>query len=147
MKKLYRDQAAKGSFTVEAAGVMSVVLIAVMGVLYLSFFVHDRAWLTAAACEASLTGSMEGIRKDGQPYEAAYLRSSELGNTGFFGAENLKCSVSAGKEVKVVYEADTISSFGGFQWRMKAEGSSAVICPVEWIRKRKAAAELADELK
>ena len=41
----------KGSFTIEAACVMSLVLITVMGVLYLSFFVHNRSWLTAAACE------------------------------------------------------------------------------------------------
>ena len=31
----------KGSFTIEAACVMSLVLITVMGVLYLSFFVHN----------------------------------------------------------------------------------------------------------
>ncbi len=44
----------KGSFTIEAACVMSLVLITVMGVLYLSFFVHNRSWLTAAAYEAAL---------------------------------------------------------------------------------------------
>ena len=33
----------KGSFTIEAACVMSLVLITVMGVLYLSFFVHNRS--------------------------------------------------------------------------------------------------------
>ena len=48
----------KGSFTIEAACVMSLVLITVMGVLYLSFFVHNRSWLTAAAYEAALAGSM-----------------------------------------------------------------------------------------
>lgn len=146
-KNLWREQLARGSFTVEAACVMSVILITIMGILYLSFFVHNRAWLTAAACEAALTGSMEGVRKDGQTYEAAYVRSTEFGNTGFFGAENLKCSVNAGKTVKVVYEADTISSFGGFHWKLKAEGSSAVICPAEWIRKAKAATEIVEELK
>ena len=61
----------KGSFTIEAACVMSLVLLVLMGVLYLSFFVHNRAWLTVAACESALTGSMEGIRKDGQSQEAA----------------------------------------------------------------------------
>ena len=35
----------KGSFTIEAACVMSLVLLVLMGVLYLSFFVHNRAWL------------------------------------------------------------------------------------------------------
>ena len=73
----------KASFTVEAACVMSIVLVTVMGVLYLAFFVHNRTWLTAAAYEAALTGSMEGIQKNGQIYEAASDRSQELGNVGF----------------------------------------------------------------
>lgn len=47
--KKYRSNLCKGSFTIEAACVMSIVLLTVMGVIYLSFFVHNRAWLTAAA--------------------------------------------------------------------------------------------------
>ena len=79
----------KGSFTIEAACVMSLVLITVMGVLYLSFFVHNRSWLTAAAYEAALAGSIEGIQKNGQIYEAASAKAQELGNVGFFGAESV----------------------------------------------------------
>ena len=69
--KQYRSNLCKGSFTIEAACVMSIVLLTVMGVIYLSFFVHNRAWLTAAACEASLSGSMEAVRQDGQAQAAA----------------------------------------------------------------------------
>lgn len=58
-----RTKIKKASFTVEAACVMSIVLVTVMGVLYLAFFVHNRTWLTAAAYEAALTGSMEGVQK------------------------------------------------------------------------------------
>ena len=61
LKKYLWEKAKKGSFTIEAACVMSLILVAVMGILYLCFFVHNRAWLTAAACESALTGSMEGI--------------------------------------------------------------------------------------
>ena len=93
----------KGSFTIEAACVMSLVLITVMGVLYLSFFVHNRSWLTAAAYEAALAGSIEGVQKNGQIYEAASAKAQELGNVGFFGAENLSYQVSDGKKVKVSY--------------------------------------------
>ena len=45
-----REYLRKGSFTIEAACVMSLVLLVLMGVLYLTFFVHNRAWLTAVAC-------------------------------------------------------------------------------------------------
>lgn len=138
MKKKVR----KGSFTVEAACVMSIILFTVMGVLYLSFFVHNRTWLTAAAYEAALTGSMEGIQKNGQIYEAASVRGQELGNVGFFGAENLQYQVSTGKTVKVSYQTDTISGFGGFHWTLHMEGSSKIIRPAEWVRKVKAAAEI-----
>lgn len=138
MKKKIR----KGSFTIEAACVMSIVLVTVMGVLYLTFFVHNRTWLTAAAYEAALTGSMEGVQKDGQVYEAASARGQELGNVGFFGAENLQYQVSTGKTVKVSYQAETISGFGGFHWTLRTEGSSKIIRPAEWIRKVKSASEI-----
>lgn len=138
MKKKIR----KGSFTIEAACVMSIVLVTVMGVLYLVFFVHNRTWLTAAAYEAALTGSMEGVQKNGQVYEAASARGQELGNIGFFGAENLQYQVSTGKTVKVSYQAETISGFGDFHWTLRTEGSSKIIRPAEWVRKVKAASEV-----
>lgn len=141
--KQYRSNLCKGSFTIEAACVMSIVLLTVMGVIYLSFFVHNRAWLTEAACEASLSGSMEAVRQDGQAQAAAEIRGEELGNVGFFGEENLRCHVNTGKKkVSVTYEADTIAGFGGFKWTLKTEGSSKVIRPVKWIRRLKAAKEV-----
>lgn len=135
-------KARKGSFTIEAACVMSLVLITVMGVLYLSFFVHNRSWLTAAAYEAALAGSIEGVQKNGQIYEAASAKAQELGNVGFFGAENLSYQVSDGKTVKVSYQADTIAGFGGFRWVLRTEGSSKIIRPAQWIRKVKVASEI-----
>ena len=51
----------KGSLTVEAACVMPVILLTLTGTLYLCFHVHNRAWLTSAAYESALCGSMEGI--------------------------------------------------------------------------------------
>ena len=136
----------KGSFTIEAAGVMSVVMLAIIGILYLCFLVHNRNWLTAAAYEAAITGSMESVMEEGNAYETAVMKSRELGNTGFPGAENLKSQVQAGKEVKVTYTAETISGFGGFHWEMKAEGCAKVIQPAKWIRKTKAASEIVAEI-
>ena len=141
-----RKKMQKGSFTIEAACVMSLILITIIGVLYLTFFVHNRTWLTAAAHEAALTGSMEGVRKDGQPQEAASVRSRELGNVGFFGAENLTGQVKNGTEIQVTYTADTISGFGGFRWKLTVDGSSKVIRPTQWIRKIKAASEVMQEI-
>lgn len=78
----------KGSYTVETAAVMSLIFLVIMSSLYLCFYVHNRTWLTSAAYEAALTGSMEGNKRSGNIYETAWKRGKELGNTGFFGAEN-----------------------------------------------------------
>lgn len=118
----------KGSFTIEAACVMSLVLITVMGVLYLSFFVHNRSWLTAAAYEAALAGSIEGVQKNGQIYEAASAKATTW-KCGILWRENLSYQVSDGKTVKVSYQADTIAGFGGFRWVLRTEGSSKIIRP------------------
>lgn len=125
---------------------MSLVLVCLIGLLYLCFYVHNRAWLTAAAYEAALAGSMEENREDGSGGETADMRGRELGNVGFFGAENLKVQVSDGKKLRVSYTADTAPGFGGFSWKLKAEGTSKVIDPVSWIRKAKAAVDIVDEI-
>lgn len=132
----------EGSMTVEAACVMGLILLVWIGVLYLCFFVHNRAWLTAAAYEAALSGSMEGVKKEGKVFETADIRSRELGNTGFFGAENLSVNTEAGDRVQVVYELDTVVPYGGYQWHLRTEGSAKIIRPAEWIRKVKAGKEL-----
>ena len=98
----------KGSLTVETACVMPLILFTLLGLIYLNFFVHNRAWLTAAAYESAVSGSMEGVRKNGQVYDTARMRSEELGNTGFFGAENLSTQTNVGKQVQVTYDLDLL---------------------------------------
>lgn len=132
----------KGSMTVETACVMSLILLVLMGTLDLCFFVHNRAWLTAAAYEAALVGSMEGVKEEGKVYEAAKTRCEELGNVGFFGAENLTANVEADDRVQVSYELDTIVGYGGLKWHLKTEGNAKIIRPAQWIRKVKAAGEV-----
>lgn len=141
-KKAFHIIEKKGSFTVEAACVMPIILLALMGSLYLCFFVHNRAWLTAAAYEAALAGSMEGVKRNGAVYETARMRCTELGNTGFFAVEDLSSEVNAGKKVQVSYQLHTITGYGGLHWSTKAAGQSMIIYPVKWIRTIKSAAEI-----
>ncbi|MDD7218481.1 MAG: TadE family protein [Blautia sp.] len=132
----------KGSMTVEAACLMPLILLVLMGVLYLSFFVHNRAWLTSAAYEAAVSGGMEGIKTEGKVYETAKMKSEELGNIGFFGAENLTSQTNAGDQVQVTYDLDTISGFGGLSWHLHTEGKSKIVDPVKYIRKFRQAASI-----
>ena len=132
----------KGSFTIETACVMPLILLVLMGLIYLSFFVHNRAWLTAAAYESAVSGSMEGIKKNGEIYDIARMRSEELGSIGFFGAENLGTQTNVGKEVQVTYDLDTVSGYGGLSWHLRTEGTAKIIDPVKHIRKIRSAAAI-----
>ena len=136
----------KGSLTVETACVMPLILFTLLGLIYLNFFVHNRAWLTAAAYESAVSGSMEGVRKNGQVYDTARMRSEELGNTGFFGAENLSTQTNVGKQVQVTYDLDTISSYGNLNRHLRTEGTSGIINPVKHIRKIRAASAILKEM-
>lgn len=75
----------KGSLTVEAACVMPVILLTLTGTLYFCFHVHNRAWLTSAAYESALCGSMEGIKKNVSACDAARMRSENLAARDFSG--------------------------------------------------------------
>lgn len=138
---LCKEGMARASITVETSCMMSLVLLTLTGLLYLCFFVHNRTWLEAAAYEAALSGSMEGIKEDAKVLETAEGKGRELGNYGFFGGENLRMSVDAGKTVKVTYDLDTEARFG-WNWKLHTEGTSEVIKPVKWVRRIKAASQV-----
>ncbi len=134
--------------TIEIAALMPVIFLALFGSIYLCFYVHNRAWLTAAAYESALVGSMEGIKKDGKVYECANMRSRELGSIGFFGAENLTSQTFVDKnEVQINYDLDTIGSYGSMHWHLEVTGNSKIIRPVKRIRQIKAAAEVFQALE
>ena len=82
-----KKQLRKGSMAIETALLMPVILLVIMTVLYLFFYVHNRAWLTAAAYEAALSGSMEAAVPDGNSREAALKKGMSLGIQAFLGVK------------------------------------------------------------
>ena len=136
MKKILK----KGSMTIEAALLMPMILLVLLVTLYLFFYVHNRAWLTAAAYEAALDGAMESARPEGEIRDKALKKGKELGNIGFFGSKNLKLQASDEKQVQVTYDLDMFSVYGGFNSHLQVQGKAKVIKPVSWIRKIKGAA-------
>ena len=137
----------KGSMTIEAALLMPLLLLVVMITLYLFFYVHNKVWLTSAAYEAALDGSMETARPEGKSRDKALKKGKELGNTGFYESKNLKLQVSEGKKVQVTYDLDMFSVYGGFNSHLQVKGSVKVIKPVTWIRKVKGLSEVSNKLK
>ena len=130
----------KGSFTIEAALLMPLVLMILIGVLYLDFFVHDRAYLTAAAYEAAVSGSMEGYKKKGNIYEKADIQGRMLGGIGLLGGKNLRMQTNAGKTVKVP------AGFLGQKWKLEVSGKAKPLRPVGWIRKVKGTVDMLGEV-
>ena len=126
---------------------MPLLLLVVTITLYLFFYVHNKVWLTAAAYEAALDGSLETARPEGKSRDKALKKGKELGNTGFYESKNLKLQVSEGKKVQVTYDLDMFSIYGGFNSHLQVKGSVKVIKPVTWIRKVKGLSEVSNKLK
>ena len=61
----------KGSFTVEMAFLIPMILFLIMGCIRISFYYHDKNIIAGAAYETAVTGSTKVREKDG-------IRESEL---------------------------------------------------------------------
>ena len=126
----------KGSFTIELACLMPLILLVVLGVWSAGFYLHHKVWLTAAAYEAAVTGSAECVFDPENGAAAARLRAEER-RREYFDSENAG-QLQAGREgdeIRVVYTGEVLSFYGGMRWRLQAEGASTVCRPAEWIRK------------
>lgn len=115
----------QASYTVEAALVFPVILLAVIGCLYLDFHVHSRACLTAASCEQAITGH-------------------DPANPDLFGVFHLTREKTEGENKRrVAFSAETIAAFGSWKWEMEEAGTYEIQKPVKRIREIKAAEETA----
>ncbi len=132
----------QGSFTVEASLLMPVILLVIFGVLTLFFHVHNRAWLTAAAYESALSGSIAGYTSEAGAYADAMLKSRFLTGSGFMSTDSLQTSTSVGLTVKVTYSVDTVGVLGNLRWPIKVEGEAPILRPVPWIRILKSGKEI-----
>ena len=125
----------KGSFTVEAACIMPLLLLTVFGVIYLSVFVHDRGCLCAAAYESAVCGSFEGIPEKGDVETAAGIRCINLASGGLLFLDGLTESVSTGNDIQVTYRAKLHGLFG-FEWNLCSEGRAFCMQPSERVREK-----------
>lgn len=118
----------KGSFTVEMACLMPLYLLVILGLIYLCLFVHNRAWLTAAAYEAALKGCSQGSE------EAADTKARALANQRLFGAENLQLQVEEdGEKITVQFDADTSVGYAGLTWHLQVQAEEKQTNPVSFI--------------
>lgn len=89
-------KAEKGSFTVEISLIMSLLIPLLMCLIYLGFYMHDRAFLEGAALEAACTASLYA----GEEMQEDYTESREqaLLKERLFGVYNITGNVELGEE-------------------------------------------------
>lgn len=77
IKKYYLN----GSFTVEMAFLMPLILFLIMGCILVSFYYHDKNIIAAAAYETAVVGSTRAREKEGaSERELNQLFSERVGN-------------------------------------------------------------------
>lgn len=98
MKKHYL----KGSYTVEAAVLFSLIFFVLAALIISVFYIHDRAVAQAAACEAAVSGSNQ--ENPGDAREAAEAVKDRVGGSRFLGSRNVGSSIAVGeKEVSAAW--------------------------------------------
>lgn len=124
----------KGSITAEAALLMPIWLLIIFGVFSVGFHVYYKTWLTCAAYEAAISGTI-GERNSGQGKETAQEKAKLLANQVYYGVQIPDIKVEEGKKAYTVkYLTETIASFGGLSWKVEAAGESEIIDPSEKLR-------------
>lgn len=94
----------KGSYTVEAAVLLSVTAFVMAALILTVFYLHDRSVCQSAACEAAAAGNNFFLQND-RSTAAAGVRK-QFGKERLLGSRALSKSTSAGKkEVSAQWKA------------------------------------------
>lgn len=93
----------KGSYTIEAALIFPFIMGVIVFIIYMSFFLHDRAVMKSCAYQAALKGSL--VRTSSSDMETEAKRSADYNISGLLLAtEDVTSQVNVcGKEVTVSY--------------------------------------------
>lgn len=134
----------------EAAMLMSVLIPVFVGIIYMGFYLHDKALLEGAALEAVLYVSLHNVG-DKNDIEAE-LRAENLIKDRLLGTRQIKSSVSMGKgNVTVEYDGRfpvpglVISYFTGKVLRINVKKEYSLKRPGDTIRKVRGLQRLMDK--
>lgn len=133
MKKRTEERKLKGSFTVELACLVPVILFVIFGVLTLSFYTHHKVWLTAAAYEAAEKGAVQSMFDRELGIATAGECAAERWESWFQGDDRYQVKEKENK-LYVTYTGRISGVYGGFLWNLKVQGESLICCPVVFIR-------------
>ncbi|MEY8427419.1 TadE family protein [Lachnospiraceae bacterium 46-15] len=86
----------KGSYTVEAALLMALIIPLFAGIIYLGFYLHNGAAMQNAAYELAALGSLHYGEKDGE--EIVKERKREIVSQAFLGIQGIEAEIHIGKK-------------------------------------------------
>lgn len=131
-----RKQINRGSMTVEASFIVPLVLMVIFLSMLLAFYVHNRAWYTAAAAETVLTAASEGVRKEKNAERILSEKMKERSQKQGFPIWNLSEDTWVQNDkVTAAAEAASGRTLGGGGWRFKVQETVQIVRPVAFIRK------------
>lgn len=140
-------QELQGSYTVEAAVVVSLVFFVLAALILCTFYVHDRAVFQSAACEASSAGNNFITAKERK--EAMSEVKQRMTQSRFLGSKNIKGNTATGKK-EASSSWSAVYPFPGFVMKFISGGrleirkswSSKILNPADTIRMIRGVGEL-----
>lgn len=127
LKETFRDN--KGSFTVEAAVVISFLVLVIAAIISLSFFLYNKCSIERAAAMAALRGSRAVWEDQNTRYGEAEKGINEILASNLLGNYQVATSIQVkGNDIEVALKMQFQ------QWEFQAEAAKKAVNPVAFIR-------------
>ncbi|MCC8044044.1 MAG: hypothetical protein LIP12_00905 [Clostridiales bacterium] len=150
MSKKEKEKKWKGSYTVEAALVVSITFLVLASLVIGTFYLHDRAVFQCMVCEIASAGSSYATENERE--NAVSSLKMQVSASRFLGSKNLSGSASAGeKEIAASWTASfpvfgfAMQYLAGNELSIETSWTSKIIEPVDTIRLIRGAGELITE--
>ena len=141
-----------GSFTVEAALLMTILIPVLTALIYAAFYIHDSAVLQGIVCELAVAGSNLSQEKNRagelEKKKNALLSSRFTGTRGAeISIEAGNNSVSASGSGEFRFPGMIMNFFGGSIKRLSKSWSREILQPADLIRKIRGLEYMVDTIK
>ena len=126
----------RGSITVEASFVMIIAIFVVFTIVAVCFYMHNRAWYSAAAGETAITAATIAVSKNGEYHEVIEAKISGFATgSGFPASSQGLFSNSSKDQMKIGAKAKVSIPLSNQVLPITVDISSKVIRPTRFIRK------------
>lgn len=138
----------KGSYTVEAALIMSILIPLLSAVIYLGFYVHNKAVLQEAACRIVSAGSLN--QTEGRASQAMEEIKQDILGSRLIGMSGVQGDVSEGSTLNASFSGSfyvpglIMRFFCGNRMEITVNKSMKSVQPVKTLQKIRSIEKLLD---